>query len=528
MEHHLGDFSLTVRDIRHLSPPESDGLTLLWLLEGSARLQLGEAPQPMRVDELAIVNRRQRWQITGEEANAVMILNLAAGWLTRLDSDFFACDYRVNGENMDAADNLRQLMRQLLVAGLVNHQSRYRLEANRWLSEIALLLATRFTQPIVPSLRRGAENWSRRIINVVARIEANYQRRISLQEVAAAEFVSEAWLSRLFHKEVGVSFVQYITALRLGKAAEQLLATRRSVQQVAQDNGFASARIMSDLFKRQHGVTPRQFRQQQPQPAARPRVNASEVWYPVAVERLYARLNEAEKNSDNTPPLLLNPRQTRLVDIRQLPARAPLLRHTRTIVTVRELDDLLREDVRRELEQLQQTLPVYGIDIHDPFLSSRLFGEGWDDPTLAGYACWYNLQQLFSWLAQKGWTVLLHTGLTTRCDLLQRFLQLAANHFSPTTLASWRFVWHWSPQASEAARQQAWRQQREVLASTLQQPQMGIWHRFPQSDIADDPLLHSPLLSEADFLACQADANELLDLAQADSSKLAASESYPR
>ena len=77
----------------------------------------------MRVDELAIVNRRQRWQITGEEANAVMILNLAAGWLTRLDSDFFACDYRVNGENMDAADNLRQLMHQLLVAGLVNHQS---------------------------------------------------------------------------------------------------------------------------------------------------------------------------------------------------------------------------------------------------------------------------------------------------------------------------------------------------------------------------------------------------------------------
>ena len=116
MEHHLGDFSLTVRDIRHFSPPENDGLTLLWLLEGSATLQLGESSQPMRVDELAIINRRQRWQITGEEANAVMILNLAAGWLTRLDSDFFASDYRVSSETRDATDNLRQLMRQLLVA----------------------------------------------------------------------------------------------------------------------------------------------------------------------------------------------------------------------------------------------------------------------------------------------------------------------------------------------------------------------------------------------------------------------------
>jgi beta-xylosidase len=45
--------------------------------------------------------------------------------------------------------------------------------------------------------------------------------------------------------------------------------------------------------------------------------------------------------------------------------------------------------------------------------------------------------------------------------------------------------------------------------------------------VEDDPLLRSPLLVEADFLACQADANELLDLAQVDSQKLAASENYP-
>lgn len=122
------------------------------------------------------------------------------------------------------------------------------------------------------------------------------------------------------------------------------------------------------------------------------------------------------------------------------------------VVTVRELDDLLRADVRRELEQLHHALPVYAIDINDPFLSSRLFGTGWDDPQMAGYACWYNLQQIFSWLAEMGWQVILHTGVTTRSDLLQRFLQLAANHFPPATLNSWRFVWHWSPQASEAAR----------------------------------------------------------------------------
>ena len=530
MEHHSGDFSVAVRDIRQLSQPESDALTLLWTLQGSVSLHDGEGHQLLDVDRLKIVNRNRPWRLSSREPNAVMVLTLSGSWLTRLDGDFFTFDYQTSLDTRDADDSLRRLMRQLLVIELVNHQPRYRLEANRWLSEIVLLLATRFTQPIAAGTRRGTENWSRRIARVVARIEASYRQRLSLHEVAAAEFVSEAWLSRLFHKEVGMSFVQYITTLRLNKAAEQLIGTRKTVQQVAQEHGFASTRMMSDLFKRQHGLTPRQYRQQRPQPtadAARPRAGAGDDWQPVAVERLYARLNEPEIKGWDSPPLLLNPQQTRQIDLRQFPERTAPLRHTRMVVTVRELDDLLREDVRRELEQLHGSLPIYAIDINDPFLSSRLFGTGWDDPQMAGYACWYNLQRIFSWLAKMGWGVILHTGLTTRCDLLQRFLRLAANHFSPATLASWRFVWHWSPQASEEARLHAWRQQRETLQALLPQPQLGVWHRFSEEAMSDDPFLTSPILAEADFLACQADANELLDLAQLDSSRLASSEGYP-
>lgn len=529
MEHHSGDFQVVVRDIRQWSQQENDALTLIWLLEGSVELRDGETGRYLQADELAIVNRHRRWSLNSKTANVVMTLSLNAGWLTRLDGDFFSSAYQSSSETRDAEDTLRYLMRQLLVLGLVNPQAHYRLEANRWLSEIALLLASRFSRPLTAQAPRGSERWSQRINRVVARIDANYQRRLSLQEIAAAEFVSEAWLSRLFRKEVGVSFMQYITGLRLRKAAEQLTATRRSVQQIAQQHGFASSRVMSDLFKREHGLTPRQFRQQHPQTAIespRPRPQQAELWQPVSIDRLYSRLNAPQTNGLDSPPLRLNPQQTRHLDVRELPTRAAPLRHTRMVVTVRELDDLLREDVRRELEQLHGALPIFAIDIHDPFLSSRLFSAGWDDPQMAGYACWYNLQRIFSWLATMGWAVILHTGLTTRGDLLQRFLRLSANHFPPTTLASWRFVWHWSPQASDEARQHAWRQQKAILQRLSPQSALGIWHRFPQQ-VEDDPLLRSPLLAEADFLACQADANELLDLAQIDSQKPAASENYP-
>lgn len=92
------------------------------------------------------------------------------------------------------------------------------------------------------------------------------------------------------------------TALRLRHAADQLLTTRKTVQQIAREQGFASTRMMSDLFKRQHGVTPRQYREQHPLELARPRPPQADRWQPVAADRLYARLNEPEPRDRESPP----------------------------------------------------------------------------------------------------------------------------------------------------------------------------------------------------------------------------------
>ena len=142
---------------------------------------------------------------------------------------------------------------------------------------------------------------------------------------------------------------------------------------------------MSDLFKREHGLTPRQFRQQHPQTAVEspPAPTADRAMAAGAIDRLYARLNAPQTYGLDSPPLRLSPNKPAISMFANSWRGAPL-RHTRIVITARELDDLLREDVRRELEQLHDALPIFAIDIHDPFLSSRLFGTGWDDPQWPG------------------------------------------------------------------------------------------------------------------------------------------------
>lgn len=533
MEQRGSEFSVKVQDIRQFHQEEDDALTLLWLLEGSAELQTDQRQVTLAADTLTIVNRNQRWQLTSESGNTTMRVVLSGRWIQQLCSDFFAHDYAIPsdaGGSWPQCDELRHLLRQLLASTLINEQHRYRLEAIRWLSEILLLLTSRFQQPARLILRENHPGLSKRIARVVERINASYTRRITLAEIAESEFVSEAWLSRLFRKEMGVSFMQYITTLRLEKAADALRLTSRPLHQIALEQGFASTRMMSDLFRRHHHMAPGEFRKQRRSHPGTPRLRQStgEQLYPVAVDRLFSLLNQPETRGWEPSSLTPHPVQERVLDLPLLKPSAPL-RHTRMVVTVRELDDLLREDVRRELEKLGETMPIYGIDIAEPFLSSRLFASGWDDPQMAGYACWYNLHQVFTWLGQKQWAVLLHTGLTTRTDLLARFLQQSVDHFSPDITGSWQFVMHWSTQASEETRSQVWQSQRATLRGYLPQATFGIWHRFSPGRTAqnDEALLNSTLLTQADFLACPADANELLDLAQLDPAHLSSSENYP-
>ena len=451
------EFWIEIQDIRHCVEDEGDTLTLLWVLEGRAELNTDVGREILEANTLAIINRHRRWQFTSETANVTLRVTLSGRWVVQLCNDFFAHDYAVPAEAggvWPQCDALRDLLRQLLVVTLINDPHRYRLEAYRWLSEILLLLTSRFQQPARMLSREFSSAHSKRIARVIERINASYSRRITLAEIAASEYVSEAWLSRLFRKEVGISFMQYITHLRLEKAADALRLTNRPLHQIALEQGFASTRMMSDRFRRVHNMSPGEFRKtrrQHPE-AARIRTDRREQRYPVAVDKLFSLLNEPVARGWGASPLIVHPQQEQRLDLEQLNPLSASLRRMRVVITLRELDDLLREDVRQNLEAINEAIPIEGIDIAEPFLSSRLFATGWDDPQMAGYACWYNLHQLFTWLAKKQWTVLLHTGVTTRRDLLTRFLQQSVNHFSPEITAGWHFVMHWSTQASEETR----------------------------------------------------------------------------
>ena len=98
------------------------------------------------------------------------------------------------------------------------------------------------------------------ITRVAAYVQSHYDRRITLDDLAAHTFLSRPYLCRLFKAETGRSLTDYIRTVRIDKSRELLLDTSLPLAEVAGRCGFDDQSYFTRLFRRQVGVTPKRYR----------------------------------------------------------------------------------------------------------------------------------------------------------------------------------------------------------------------------------------------------------------------------
>jgi AraC-like DNA-binding protein len=96
---------------------------------------------------------------------------------------------------------------------------------------------------------------------MVRYLHDNYDRSISIRDVAAQVHLSERHARRLFLQMTGKSMKQYLTTLRLDVARQRLLGEDSSISEIAYAVGFNDVRHFSTTFRSVVGVTPSEFRQ---------------------------------------------------------------------------------------------------------------------------------------------------------------------------------------------------------------------------------------------------------------------------
>jgi two-component system response regulator YesN len=91
-------------------------------------------------------------------------------------------------------------------------------------------------------------------------IQQHYKQSITIQSVADSLFITPEWLSTLFKKNFGTTFLDYVTHLRMEEARLLLQDISLKIYQISHEVGYKDTVYFSRLFKKKYGYTPKDYR----------------------------------------------------------------------------------------------------------------------------------------------------------------------------------------------------------------------------------------------------------------------------
>ncbi len=107
----------------------------------------------------------------------------------------------------------------------------------------------------------GEENrYSRTVSEMVRYIRKNYKEEITLELLGEKFQMNGVYLGQMFKKEVGVTFLKYLTNLRM-KEAKRLLGEKNStVAETARLVGYQTSQYFSQIFAKNVGMKPQEYK----------------------------------------------------------------------------------------------------------------------------------------------------------------------------------------------------------------------------------------------------------------------------
>lgn len=127
------------------------------------------------------------------------------------------------------------------------------------------LISDEAEKPKASSRHNSLFNYNRSNVNTLLfpaldYIHSHLASSLSLETVSAISSLSPGYFSKLFRKNMGCGFVEYVNHLRMQQAAKQLANTGLRISDIAFSTGFEDCGYFIKMFKREFGCVPSLFR----------------------------------------------------------------------------------------------------------------------------------------------------------------------------------------------------------------------------------------------------------------------------
>ncbi|MGN1480938.1 AraC family transcriptional regulator [Porcipelethomonas sp.] len=158
---------------------------------------------------------------------------------------------------------IRDILKKIISFCESPKNSGYLLMQHSLVYELLYHLVINFKTGVDPEMKKKADRNIQRLGIVLQYVRQHYAENITLNDAARTVALNREYFSRFFKKYMGMTFMDYVFAIRLEHAYDDIVNTDYSIGSIAEQNGFEkNYKLFVRKFREQYGCNPGEKRNQ--------------------------------------------------------------------------------------------------------------------------------------------------------------------------------------------------------------------------------------------------------------------------
>ena len=231
------------------------------ILSGRCQARVGEQVYSLQAPDVLSIEAHIPHSFTGTDCTLITVqfdqLYFERSLPNPRHPDFL-CNSAATGDSA-AYDSLRRQIARLVKNNAEAHIG-FELRNFSIIYDIMDVMYQNFRIEDSEARNQRAHRYTLRMAEISRIISESYREDLTLSELADRVHLSAPYLSKFFEKQFGVTFLNYLTSVRLNHAVDELLKTNDTIETVSANAGFPNSHAFVQAFKREYGVLPSIYR----------------------------------------------------------------------------------------------------------------------------------------------------------------------------------------------------------------------------------------------------------------------------
>lgn len=250
----------------YVAPHWHDALEIIYMQEGELKVIVDNKVRELMGNQCMLIGPNQIHATLCTRPNRAVVCQIPEGFMEKFIPDTKYLDFIIQ----DPADTER---RQSKVDMFKNTLSRMQvlgdgevdgavLRFNSLLFEALFQLYHNFSVKMDKSDFTRRNKNLERLKPVLDYVTENYNRAISIHEIAGVAMFEPKYFCRYFKKCMGMTFLEYQNEIRLSKIYEDIVSTDHKISDILEQHGFTNDKLFRRMFRSHFNATPTQLRKE--------------------------------------------------------------------------------------------------------------------------------------------------------------------------------------------------------------------------------------------------------------------------